>query len=451
MSPAERQQHYDVGIAAVQSIHDHGTWADRIRRLGFLRYEPAVPAIAALWRYCPVQPVRVAAAHALFTIGTAECRDVLREGVDDEDHLARFMALKVGFTDDQPAWDSLGWLFSVDRLATDVGTTVAYDALRFLSPSSYSREGPGWTLDELRTLLADDARWLDLCVSLRTHPILGAPAREALKAADPAVTGPALDRAAAAAARSRKAGSHRLAIGTTLLARYEAGDHQRVWQELRMAGDLDDRLRDIVRDVAIATMHRVRRNAEALASALADAGWPIQVNEAVTAPWHELDQRLAELDELVGAPVPPALEAFWRIVGGIHLVPYARKAPAHVPSALIMLDPLEIEDPENVWFEVDEWAEERDRSHPELAGPIELPVAPDHYHKADISGGDPYSVRFPDATADPFVHDESHRLHLTDYLRLAFANRGFLRLHDDEGDPQAEAWLADLRFEAEPF
>jgi hypothetical protein len=53
---------------------------DQIRALGRLRYEPAVPTLIGLWEQCPVHPIAVAAAHALFGIGTTAARDVLRKG-----------------------------------------------------------------------------------------------------------------------------------------------------------------------------------------------------------------------------------------------------------------------------------------------------------------------------------------------------------------------------------
>jgi hypothetical protein len=391
----------------------------------------------------------VAAGHALFAIGTPDALEVLQQGIDDEDNFPRFLALKVGFVKDQPAWNSLSWLFTPERLAVPRGRVVAYEALVQLSPSSYSNDGPGWTIEPLRTLLAEDSQWLDLCVSLRGHPSLGRPARDALKAAGRSVTTPALDRAAAAAPPAAPRPGR--AAPTDLLSRYERGDHVAVWQELRAAGDLVGDLRAIALEVSEETMRRVRRNFEALATALADAGWPVTRAEALTRPPRNVAPRLAEMEALVGVPVPPALQGFWRIVGGIGLVSRDEEPPEHVPYRLMFLDPIEIADAESVWFAVEEWQEERVEHHPELAGPIEMPISADYLHKADISGGDAYSVWFPDASADPFVHDESHRLYFTDYLRLAVANRGFLRLHDEEDNAEAKAWLAQLRLDFEPF
>ena len=49
--------------------------AGQLRVLGQLRYESAVAVLIGLWEDCPVEPIRIAAAHALFSIGTGEARE----------------------------------------------------------------------------------------------------------------------------------------------------------------------------------------------------------------------------------------------------------------------------------------------------------------------------------------------------------------------------------------
>ncbi len=76
----EAKAYQDVSISAVRSVAGGRAVADQIRALGRLRYEPAAPTLIGLWEQCPVHPVTVAAAHALFELGTTEARDVLRKG-----------------------------------------------------------------------------------------------------------------------------------------------------------------------------------------------------------------------------------------------------------------------------------------------------------------------------------------------------------------------------------
>ncbi|HWS31492.1 MAG TPA: hypothetical protein VN408_01975, partial [Actinoplanes sp.] len=236
----EVKAHQDEGISAIQGADGWRSVTDQIRELGRLRYEPAVPPLIGLWEECPVHPVVVAAGHALFEIGTAEARDALRRGIHDHEHFGRFMALKVLFTDDGAAWDNAGPLFSGERLATTAGLTAAAEALALLAPWSHSSAGPRWHSEQLRDLISQDRRWLDLCVGLRDHEFLGSPARQVLKYADSAVTGPALD-----AARALRASRPTTPVGESLrpgdlVARYRDGDHRGVWRDLGAVAHLDD-------------------------------------------------------------------------------------------------------------------------------------------------------------------------------------------------------------------
>ncbi|MBU2664963.1 hypothetical protein KOI35_15780 [Actinoplanes bogorensis] len=433
------REYQELSIAAIGRADDWRSVDDQVRELGRLRYAPAVPALIGLWAECPVHPVAVSAGHALFEIGTVEARDALRAGIHDHDHLGRFLALKVMFTDDGTAWDNVGPLFSDEGLTTEAGLTAAGEALGLLSPWSFTRSGPEWHSEELRTLVARDPRWLDLCVRLRNHEALGRSARQVLKYADPAVTTPALDAAAAVrAAPTAKPSGPRQRPGD-LVARYRDGDHRGVWRDLGAIAHLDDEWRAEAEQVAELTMDRVRQNAVRLTAALVAAGWPVSEDKALPGPAADVGDRLRELAQVTGSAVPPALAAYWRLVGTIDLVPrdtWDAPFPPGVPEQLTVADPLEIIDLSESWFSVEEWQEESADHHPELAGPLEVTFAADYLHKANISGGAPYSVWLPYAGADPLVRDEDHGLTFTDYLRHAFAGKGFLRL-----DRQDE-WLA---------
>ena len=66
----EARAYQDVSISAVRSVAGGRSVSDQIRELGRLRYEPSVSTLIGLWEQCPVHPVAVAAAHALFEIAT---------------------------------------------------------------------------------------------------------------------------------------------------------------------------------------------------------------------------------------------------------------------------------------------------------------------------------------------------------------------------------------------
>jgi hypothetical protein len=153
---------------------------------------------------------------------------------------------------------------------------------------------------------------------------------------------------------------------------------------------------------------------------------------------------------LTGVRCPPAVEAFWLVVGSIRIVPELEPWPSNVPYVLAELDPLEVWDPTADWGRIEDWVEEASTVHREIAGPIPVNIAADHLHKANISGGPPYALWLPDPGADPIVRDESHRLAFTDYLRHVFRNSGFALL-SERPDEEAQRWVASLDYVYEPF
>lgn len=451
LSPPQRHAAWETEIAALQSVANVNEVTLPIRVLGHRRYESAMPLLADLWRRCAVGLIRESAGNALLTIDTPEARAILGEGIEDRDDHRRWLAIDAMFTDPGSAWDNAAWLFYDARLQTEAGLHIAQDALGRLSPSAFSREGWRYRIEAARHLFDQDPRWLDLCVRLRKDPYLGRVARSALRYADQAITTPALDLAAAAEANSAIRPTHPRLTRGALLARYEAGQHEDIWRELAEADPLDEAWRAEAQLVAAETMRRVRRNAEQLVNALVLRGWPIYRSDALRAVEPDVEERLAELERLTGAPVPPALSAFWRIVGGIDLVPWGKDLPPTLPGELIRLDPLEVDSSRIVRYAVDEWRTGNEGIHREIALPIELAVSADNLHKADVSGAGPYSVWLPSTNADPIIRDEPHALRFTEYLRRAFRNRGFLLRHEPPVDATAEAWLTGLEVEIEPF
>ncbi|MEK6234856.1 MAG: hypothetical protein N2C14_09100, partial [Planctomycetales bacterium] len=71
---------------------------------------------------------------------------------------------------------------------------------------------------------------------------------------------------------------------------------------------------------------------------------------------------------------------------------------------------------------------------PELLGPFWIELAPDHYTKANISGGGPYGIELPFLGADP-VFGDSRRLPFVDYLRHCLRWGGFAMLDRHVNDP----------------
>src|SRR5262249_53524292 len=117
----------------------------------------------------------------------------------------------------------------------------------------------------------DDPRWMDLCLALRRHVTLGSVARKALRHGDPALVGTALRRALER--EGPRAVTRQTSARGDLLARYERGEREVVWRELRSFGAIDGALRDEALAVARATMRRVSVDVEILAARLSARGW----------------------------------------------------------------------------------------------------------------------------------------------------------------------------------
>jgi hypothetical protein len=201
-------------------------------------------------------------------------------------------------------------------------------------------------------------------------------------------------------------------------------------------------------------MARVRRNAARLVDTLVANGWPIRTQEAMPGVPSDTESRIREVEELSGRPIPAAVKEFWRTLGSVVLVPANADLPRARPSRLTMLDPLEVESLSVVWSEVENWRDVASEVHPEIAGPIEVPISRDHLHKANYSGGAPYSIWLPSESVDPLVRHEAHVLNFTDYLRLAFERKGFLFNGEQPREPkddEAENWIRNLDFDPEPF
>lgn len=121
---------------------------------------------------------------------------------------------------------------------------------------------------------------------------------------------------------------------------------------------------------------------------------------------------IARIEAEVGT-VPQALKRFWLIVGGVDF------SGGHPDwSGCEYPDPLIVEPPSSAVAELDEFMadkEERLRCN----YPYCIFIAPDSYHKAGVSGGEPYSIDVPATGDNPRLRNEPHETTLLEYLELA--------------------------------
>jgi len=149
----------------------------------------------------------------------------------------------------------------------------------------------------------------------------------------------------------------------------------------------------------------------------------------VPGPAPDVERCLRRLEELVGV-VPAALAHFYRTVGSVDL---RGEHPAW--NGCDLSDPLVVEPITAVVEEAEQYVELKNPAEEYWAsesGVFRAPIAPDDYHKADVSGGMWLGVEIPNADVDPVVLEESHALPFTLYLELVLEWGGFLGLETAE-------------------
>ncbi|MEU8217273.1 hypothetical protein AB0C47_16030 [Micromonospora taraxaci] len=222
--------------------------------------------------------------------------------------------------------------------------------------------------------------------------------------------------------------------------RYVAGQQDRVWHEMRQLGSR-------VREPAFAPQaqavcdemaRRARSNIETLVARLREQGYRFHQNdddqtptEPYTPPGPKAEELLHWLEQRLG-PLPMVLSSWIRIVGDVWLVgthPQWLNSAAADPLVLELAGSRYPNSDIREYFaeEIEAWQEDQE----DLDEPFLLPVAPDHYHKGNVSGGGPYGIILPDASADAHFVGEA-RMPLVAYLNGAFRHGGFPRPTGDQ-------------------
>ncbi|MFD6445087.1 hypothetical protein ACFWEJ_08290 [Promicromonospora sp. NPDC060204] len=216
---------------------------------------------------------------------------------------------------------------------------------------------------------------------------------------------------------------------TSYFARYQAGEHDDVWRDLRALGltAFDEPHREDAQAVAREMATRARRNVETIVDRLqADGFVAAQNDDAMTPrpahlPPSDGAADLADWLEETFAPFPMTVSAWIRQVGDVWLVGEYPRWPESV-----LADPLVVE------FEhVAYGGGAREYFETELTGfgpdadpsdDYQLDFAPDALHKANISGDGPYGIQLPGVGVDGLV---GPTLWFVDDLNNAFAAGGF--------------------------
>ncbi len=225
--------------------------------------------------------------------------------------------------------------------------------------------------------------------------------------------------------------------GLPFYERYVAGERTEVWNELVEMGEQIPSIEHAADALAVAyaTMDRAARNINLLVDRLnmlhyefANPAWEKPSPDS-RKEWREVDRRLGT--------IPLSLRAWWDLVGSVDFTGDHRLLSNRVnmssPSlGTLLTDPLVVYGPATTLSEAEMFEGEPDYN-PECV------LAPDRYHKHEISGGAPYSICLPCVAADAIVQNEPNEVYFVDYLRQCFRYGGFPGFGDDESRiPQEE-------------
>jgi hypothetical protein len=242
------------------------------------------------------------------------------------------------------------------------------------------------------------------------------------------------------------------------LDRYLAGEHEQVWKNLTALEEqafANEHVGDALA-VAYETMHRVEQNVRTISERLTLLGYRFvypgsdggffglrkaRAHQPHVPAGPAVRATLAALEKAAGGPIPLALRAFFEVVGEVNFNgDHATLAPKH---SEFTPDPLMICSAADALAMIE--SNDRDEDDPLL-----IEFAPDALHKANISGGSPYSIEVPQMVADAMVLDAPHEVRFVDYLRTAILRwGGFPGWGDAEGAIPAE--LDELRRDLVPF
>jgi hypothetical protein len=149
-------------------------------------------------------------------------------------------------------------------------------------------------------------------------------------------------------------------------------------------------------------------------------------NEVFPGPDLRAPAAIQAIESAVGQ-LPLALKLFWLRVGSVDL---SGSHPHWQASGY--LDQLVVFPSPYALYELEEYLddqEERDRYNQ----PYAVPVAPDYLHKANVSGGSPYSVAVPAIADDPPLNDTPSPETFLEHIENALRFGGFPGLADCPG------------------
>jgi hypothetical protein len=196
------------------------------------------------------------------------------------------------------------------------------------------------------------------------------------------------------------------------------------------------------------TMLRVRENIKEITARLYTLGYAFGTYpDGITKiygypqphnpPKANIKREILEFEQLEGVgKLPLSLSMFWEIVGDVDWMGYHPLWPPYS-------DPLVVDPIEAARSEYEDWHYAVNEGDVE-AGQFGIPIAPDYFHKDNVSGGAPYTILVPNAAIDAVLEYERHQTTFVNYLRICFAHGGFPGVEWHSGEiPKMVADLSD--------
>jgi hypothetical protein len=270
-----------------------------------------------------------------------------------------------------------------------------------------------------------------------------------------------------------------MAARATYLERYQDGEYEPVWDELQALGAAvrEEPLYSDALAVARETMRRVRHNVETLIPRLTALGYEFGYGWAqgrdfpggspdpvFTPPHPDVARTIVKLEDSAGA-LPLSLRAFYEVVGSVNFVGSPPKAWTDWRAVPDDIDALYVYSAEVALEGAEAWQERYDYLRNGAGSPPStdeqdlcdslayyalprecwlVPIAPDEWHKYDISGCGAYEIATPNLAADARLLTERHHTTFVNYLRICFRWAGFPKLERVPGAPDGVSALSAL-------
>ena len=163
----------------------------------------------------------------------------------------------------------------------------------------------------------------------------------------------------------------------------------------------------------------INRQFKAIKSYLDGSGYRFdRPDNVMPGPSSAVERIIARINLEVGA-IPASITEFWRVVGSVD---FCGEHPDW--RADDFADAVVVWPPEAAEAELEDFIADRDE-YTKAFGGFRIPISPDCFHKADVSGGMWYGIAIPDDQQDPPLLEERHETTFLNYLDIAMEWGGF--------------------------